>query len=922
LALAPGTRLGDYDVIALIGEGGMGQVWRARDPKLNREVALKVLPDSFANDPIRLARFTREAQTLAVLNHPNIAHLYGIEEVGDVRALVMELVEGEDLAERLRRGPIPLEDALPIAQQIAEALEAAHDSGVIHRDLKPANVKVRPDGAVKVLDFGLAKAKDQASSAGEPATPLNIADSPTVTAGMTLHGAVIGTAAYMAPEQARGKVIDRRVDIWAFGCVLIEMLTGRAVFKGDGVQDVLARVLRQDVNWAALPSNTPPRLRRLLERCLDRDPRKRLRDAGEARIEIATIAAGVGPHEAPVTARPATPSMRVLPWAVAAVAIAAAVMLWAPWRSEVPVDRPIMRLNVNLGPDATVGEGGSVPVAISPDGTRIAFPVRGPGGKTMIATRLLDQSAITPVPGTEAGNYPFFSPDGRSIGFVAESKLKTVAVNGGSPAILSDASAYRGASWGPGSEIIATLLTTGGLRRVSAASGAGSALTTLGSNEFLHLRPQALPGGNAVLFTASPSVTALADASIQVVPLAAGSKTGEVKTLVTNGYAGRYVATNGSTGHLVFLRQGALYAVLFDPVRLEVSGTPQLILEDAGGAPGFVEDPFDISRDGTLVYHSGTSDLAWPVVWMDSSGQTTPLINVPGRYSFPQFSPDGGRLALVGDMGKAQEIFVYDLKRDAMSRLTFTETQKRAPVWSRDGAHLAFTSHDSTGPRVNWIRADGAGENQVLLTTKERLSALAISPDGKRLAYHDNTPDGDTNIWTAAIDSSDPEHPKVGTPVPFLHTQVNEAGAVFSRDGRWLAYFSNETGRYEIFVKAAPGADGKPGPGKWQVSTEGGLFPEWSPDGRELFYRSYPGSRIMVAGFTAAGGSFSSTRPRVWSDRPIRTVGPFPTYALAPDGQRFAVFPVADPSAAAAGSHVTFVLNFFDELRRKVPAPR
>jgi Tol biopolymer transport system component len=898
----------------------MGQVWRARDPKLNRDLALKVLPDTFADDPARLARFRREAQTLAALNHPNIAHIHGIEESNGVLAIVMELVEGEDLFERLKRGPIDLDEALPIARQIAEALEAAHDSGIIHRDLKPANVKVRPDGTVKVLDFGLAK--PIASLGGDLDTPIDL-NSPTITSpAMTMQGAILGTAAYMAPEQARGRAIDRRVDIWAFGCVLFEMLCGRCVFRGDNVQDLLADVLRQDVDWTRLPKSTPPRLQRLLERCLDRDPRTRLRDAGEARIEIAKIAAGA-PDTPPLPMAASSPRwIRIAPWVVTVSALALAVALWAPWRSPAPDGHPLMRLDVGLGPDATIDADGALPVAISPDGTRIVFLIRGTGGKTALATRRLDHPDITPLPGTDNGDYPFFSPDGRFVGFFADSKLKTVALDGGSPAVLADVSAFRGASWGDNGEIVAGLTTIGGLRRLPAAGGVLSTITTLSEGEFLHLRPQVLPGGRAVLFTATTLVSSLDGASIKVVSLAdAAGGAGVVKTLVTNAYAGRYVATYGSTGHLVFLRQGALYGVAFDPGRLEVSGAAQPVVENLRPTNAFTADPFDISSTGTLVYYPGrAADQAWPTAWLDDSGKTAPLINAPGRYSQPRFSPDGRRMAIVADTEKGQEIFIYDLQTEAMSRLTFTDSQKRAPVWTPDGAHIVFANDDAAGPHMDWIRADGSGEAHVLFNTKGRVSFLDMSRDGRMLAFHDNTPAGDTNMWTVTLDLSDPAHPKAGTPTPYLQTPAGEAGPVFSPDGRWIAYFSNESGRFQIYVKTAPGSDGKPGPGTWQVSTDGGIFPVWSPNGRELFYRSNPGAGIMVANVTTTAGTFAATRPRTWSDRPIRRVGTFVSYALAPDGKRFAVFPLA-PTDSTANAQVTFVLNLFDELRRRVPGP-
>jgi len=597
MTLTPGNRLGPYEILAPIGAGGMGEVYRARDTKLDREVAIKVLPAALAQDPERLARFEREAKVLAALNHSNIAQIYGVED----RALVMELVPGESL-----KGPLPLETALNYAKQIADALEAAHEKGITHRDLKPANIMITPEGVVKVLDFGLAAVSfDPASgSADRP-------NSPTLTMQATQTGMLMGTAAYMSPEQAAGKPVDKRADIWSFGVVLWEMLTGKRLFDGETISHTLADVLRAPIDFDKLPRETPHAVRDLLKRCLDRDVKTRLRDIGEARVVISRV--GREP-EAPVSAAAATSSLGRLPWIAAGVlAVALGIALWAPWRSEKPVDRPLMRLDVYLGPDAIPGVDSSV--AISPDGSRIVFPIQGPDGKPLLATRLLDQAASTPVPGTENGSYPFFSPDGQWIGFYADSKLKKVSLRGGAPVTLSDVSATvpGGASWGENGDIVASSGSLGGLQSIPASGGAPHAVTNLTKQEYTHLMPQVLPGGNAVLFTALGTSPSFDDANIEAVSL----KTGAVKTLLSGGYFGRYLATNGSTGHLVYVHQGVLSAVAFDPVRLEIRGSPEQILEDVAGA---ATSPFDFSRNGTLVYHAGiAADQKWPVVWMDSA---------------------------------------------------------------------------------------------------------------------------------------------------------------------------------------------------------------------------------------------------------------------------------------------------------------
>jgi Tol biopolymer transport system component len=856
----------------------MGEVYRAHDSRLNRDVAIKVANAHFSE------RFAREARTVAALNHTNICHLY---DVGP-NYLVMEYVEGEDL-----RGPLDFDDVLPIIQQLIDGIEAAHEKNIIHRDLKPANIKITPEGVVKILDFGLAKAMElPPSQDGKPE------NSPTLTIGATQAGTILGTAPYMAPEQAKGKAADRRSDIWSFGIILYEVLTGRQLFTGETTVEILGAVLNQEPDISA----APPRLHGLLRWCLEKERKQRLASISDARRMLSVDSSGADGSAVPSR-------FGRLPWVVTAalLAITTGVALWAPWRSAIPVDRPLIRLDASLGPDAVA----RADVAISPDGTRIVFPVRGADGKPLLATRLLDQAAITPLLGTENGTGAFFSPDGQWIGFYADAKLKKISRRGGAPVTLFDASFLLGASWGENGDIVASLNAVGGLLSIPASGGSPHAVTNLGKDEGLHLMPQVLPGGNAVLFTAAPSLVSLDDGNIDVISL----KTGAVKTLLRGGYLSRYLATNGSTGHLVYLRQGVLYAVAFDPVRLEVQGSPEQILEDVAGTPG---SRFDVSRNGTFVYHPGiATDQKWPIVLMDSSGKTEPLLPTPGNYSGPQFSPDGKRLALQVDTGKGQEIFVYDQQKGALTRLTFAGGQ--APVWSPDGEHLVFFSTGAAGFRLNWIRADGSGEVQVLLESKSPVVPSGFSPDGRRLAYLEGNLGGGTDLWTLPLDTSDAEHPKPAKPALFLQSPATQVWLVFSPDGRYVAYFSNESGAYEVYVRPAPGPDGKPGPGKWQISTGGGSYPEWSPNGRELFYRGSP--RIMVTDYTATQSSFSSNKPRVWSDRPTRSAGANLSYALAPDGKHVAVFPMPEATAEDKGAaHVTFLLNFFDELRRKVPA--
>lgn len=611
MPLSAGDKLGHFEILSLLGKGGMGEVYRAKDTKLKRDVALKVLPEAFARDAERMGRFQREAEVLASLNHSNIAAIYGVED----RALVMELVEGSS-----PKGPLPFEEAWKIVSQIVAALEYAHERGIMHRDLKPANILVTSEGVVKLLDFGLAKAF---TNQREPsASPEN---SPTLTLGATEVGMILGTAAYMAPEQARGKAVDKRADIWSFGVVLYELLTGeRRLFEGEDVGHTLAAVIMQEPDLSGAPAQVQP----LLKRCLEKDPKKRLRDIGDVEL-LLDPAHGAVPQAAPAPHKWLWPGMV----AVFALTLIAALALWALWRLTQPVDHPLIRLDASLGPDAIAGADAGV--AISPDGTRIVFPIylkeSGSGAKQMLATRILNQTAITPLPGTENGRNVFFSPDSEGIGFNADGKLKKISLRGGAQVTLADSTFLRGASWGENGDIVASL-SAGALQSVPAAGGSPQQMTNLSKEVRIHLWPQILPGGNAVLFTASDLDSSFEEAKIEVVSL----KTGAVKMLLSGAHFGRYLPTNGSTGHLVYVHQGALYAVAFDPVRLEVRGSPEPILEDVADKTGFTGNLFDASGNGTFVYHTGiATDQKWPIVLLDSSGKTELLLTTPGNYTDP-----------------------------------------------------------------------------------------------------------------------------------------------------------------------------------------------------------------------------------------------------------------------------------------------
>jgi len=889
-----GDRLGPYEILAPIGAGGMGEVYRARDTKLDRDVAIKVLPQLLANDPERLARFEREAKVLASLNHPNIAQIYGLEQ----RALVMELVAGETL-----KGPLPVETALNYARQIACALEAAHEKGITHRDLKPANIMITPAGVIKVLDFGLAAVAP--ASVGE-SDPTN---SPTLTMRATQAGMIMGTAAYMSPEQASGKPVDKRADIWSFGVVLFELLTGRRLFgDAETISHTLADVLRGPIDFEKLPKETPKAIRDLLRRCLDRDVKSRLRDIGEARVAIDK--AGKEPEVAATAVR--EPRRRMLPLAAGAavMALIAAFALFGWWRATRPIDRPLMRMSVDLGPDAVAGQ--RTTVAISPDGTRIVFPMRGTDGKQVLATRVLDQDKATLLAGTEEASDPFFSPDAQWIGFFTGNKMQKISIQGGAPVVLGDVSNPRGASWGEDGTIVAELVNTNALARVSASGGgAPQPLTQLKPGEATHRWPQVLPGGQAVVFTANNNISAFDEASIEVLNL----KTNQRKTLWRGGYFGRYLPAENSRGYLVYIHQGTLFGAPFDPARLELQGTPAPLLEDVASDPTTAAGQLDFSRTGTLVYRSGKAvGRTWPVVWLDSAGKTQPLLAKAGTYYTPRISPDGQRLAVMLESGKDQELWIYDQRRDTMSRLTYTgQGFALHPVWSPDGKHLAFESRSAGVRSIGWIRSDGAGQALRLLESKNEVPPASFSPDGRRLAYTERSPETGFDLWTLTLDLSDPEHPKPGKPELFLRTPFNEQDGVFSPDGRWIAYTSDESGARELYVRPFPG----PG-GKWQISTGGAKYPRWAPKEHTLFYASQGDVGIMAVDYTATADSFSASRPRLWAALPMIDATGDVNLDVAPDGKRFAVFPAPDAKEGDKGSvQVTFLLNFFEELQRK-----
>jgi Tol biopolymer transport system component len=877
----------------------MGEVYRARDMKLNRDVAIKVLPDSFAQNTDRLARFDREAQVLASLNYPNIAAIYGVED----RALIMELVEGQTLAERIAQGPIPLDEALPIARQIADALEYAHERGVVHRDLKPANIKLAPDGRVKVLDFGLAKAL----TSDLPAR-IN-ASSPTLTMEASLAGVILGTAGYMSPEQAKGKPVDRRTDIWAFGVVLYEMLTARPLYTGENVSETLAAVIMKEPELSALPPNTSAGVKKLLRRTLERDVQQRLQAIGEARIILQHAISGEPAEDTP-TAAPA-PSRSVLPWAAAAgvLLVIGILLAFRLWHASRPIDRPLLSLSVDLGSDAQAGQ--QITAAVSRDGTRIAYPVRTAGGKQALAVRLLSQPAGTLLAGTEGGINPFFSPDGKWIAYFGGGKLKKISVTGGASVDLCEAASGRGGSWSADGFIVATLGNSSGIYRLPDGGGAAELLTRPSEvGDATHRWPQILPDSQAVIFTAQTNLGRYDDARVDAFIF----KTGQRKTLLRGGYYGRYLPS----GHLVYVHQGTLFGVRFDPARLEVKSSPTPLVERVAGSASLGGGQFDFSQNGTFIYLSGEARSvgSWPLVWISPAGKTEPVIAAPGTYGSPRISPDGKHVALTDGAGNA-DVWIHSLNGGAASRITF-DGWSHGPLWAPDGRHIVYFSEKAGAYEIKWMRSDGAGEAQRLLESKDFLVPTSFSADGRRLLFHQASAATRYDIWTLPLDMADPEHPKPGKPDVFMRTPANEMSASFSPDGRWIAYTSDESGNTEVYVRPFSGD------GKWQVSTGGGFNPIWSPMGRRLFYGS-PDRRVFVVDYTGEGDSFQKGIPRLWIDKPILNTrtGGGNLFDVAKVGERILLMPQPETTEEPKENlHLTFLLDFFDEVARRIPVDK
>jgi serine/threonine-protein kinase len=846
MGLATGSRIGPYEILTAIGAGGMGEVYRARDAKLNRDVAIKVLPDIFASDPERLARFEREAQVLASLNHPHIAHVYGVEESpSGGRALVMELVEGEDLAQRISRGALSVEDALGTAKQLVDALEAAHERGVIHRDLKPSNIKVRDDGTVKILDFGLAKALDP----GALSHP-SLMNSPTLTSPATMAGTILGTAAYMSPEQAKGKPVDKRADIWAFGVVLYEMLTGRHPFPGETTTEMLGAVVLKDVDWSLLPAATPPRVAGLLPRCLEKDPRQRLRDIGDARFDLNASSA------APAAVRRPRPRAAVLIAVAIAAAALAATITWLATRSA-PAALTARRFALTgLKPlvyDAFQS------LSLAPDGSVLAFRGRGADGIDRVFVRSLDGEETRPLAGTDGARLPFFSPDGQWVGFFAAGNLKKVPVGGGSAQIIAPARNATGATWMDDGSIVFVGDTSVGVQRVSSAGGNPETVLPIGGDVNTPSSPWALPGSRHILLLVRRgarfdlAMASLADRTVRV--------------LAEDAFSPVWI----SSGHVLFSQETAIMAIPVDARSQQATGVAFPVMQGMGTRISYQSRLFAVADDGTLVYspQEPAGQGGWSIASVDRKGQETRLAVLERQADSPRLSPDGSRIAFRTPASNC-DVWVHDLKRGTTMRVT-REGDNHGVVWNPDGTRIVVSRPQPSGTEILSLSADGSGDIQKLATFPPDSGAVPTSMAGGVVLVQNrfNTQGMDIVAIPAAG----------GAATPLLASPFDESSASLSRDGRLVAFVSNESGRNEVYVRPFSGQGGR-----ISISTAGGTEPMWSPSGDELFYRS--GHDMMSVTF--AKGSPSRPQQLFSRENALGALGGLVTnYDAAGGGRTF-----------------------------------
>jgi eukaryotic-like serine/threonine-protein kinase len=884
VAIRTGQHLGPYEILSAIGAGGMGEVYRARDTRLDRIVAIKILPNDRAARADMRERFEREARTIASLNHPHICTLYDIGHQEGTDFLVMEYLEGETLAECLKKGPLPLDQVLHYAIEIADALDKAHRKGITHRDLKPANIMLTKSGT-KLLDFGLAKLK--ASPTASPLSQL-----PTATDSITAQGTILGTLQYMAPEQLEGKEADARTDIFAFGVVVYEMATGKKAFEGKSQASLIAAILeREPPAMSSLQPMTPPQLDRVVKKCLAKEPEKRWQDASDLCDALKWIAEALESTKGvALDAKRTRELWRPVAFAIAAVALAVAGGM-AIWNHRPAQPRPVTRTVIALPPEQQLAALDQPVIAISPDGNYLAYAATPRGQTQQLFLRAMDSLEARPMPDTEGAISPFFSPDGQWVGFFQSGTLKKVSVSGGAAVSMGYAANPRGASWNPGQRtVIFASNLDGPLQQVSYEGGASQPLTQLEKADITHRWPEVLPGGKAVAFVAAPRDTSVASDRILVRSL----QTGEQRDFGQGVTYPRYVPS----GHLIYAQGTTLMAVPFDPDRLEIKGSAIPMVEGVAVSQISGAAQYGVSTTGSLVYVSGIVTVQRKLVWVNRNGTEQALPAPAQAYRYARLSPDGRRVAVESD----SQIWIYDLARDTFTRLTFEGTTNQGPVWTPDGKRITVDSNKEGTANLFWQLADGSGGLERLGTSQRAQVPRSWSPDGQLLAFHENNITSGKDIWVLRLSDHKAE--------PFLRTPFNEGGPVFSPDGHWLAYISDESGRPEIYVKPYPG----PG-GKWQISTEGGNEPAWNRNGRELFFRS--GSKMMAVEVTTQP-TFSAGKPKLLFEGqyvPVQAGLMGTAYDVSPDGQRFLMIKASEQ----APTQINVVLNWFEELKQKVP---
>jgi serine/threonine-protein kinase len=868
----------------------MGEVYRAEDTRLRRDVALKLLPEALGGDEERIARFEREARVLASLSHPNIGAIYGLEKADGSTFLVLELVEGQTLRRRMEEG-LGRREILEIFHQIVQALEVAHEKGVVHRDLKPENVMITPEGVAKVLDFGLAKAFTEEIKEGVSAEEIS-----TVSYASTRPGVILGTIPYMSPEQARGQPVDKRTDIWSFGCCLFEALAGRYPFAADTVPDVLAAILEREPEWSALPSDTPAGVAALVRRCLQKDVRYRLHDIADARIELAEAVAlqsgpvAFGPR---VTERGRSLLKIVVP-AVLGLAAGIAIALWMV-AEPAPVAR-VQRFEIELPATAPMTLGAGPAVALSPDGSALVYVASRGGEATQLYSRPLDSLEAVPIPGAEGGTDPFFAPEADWLGFFSEGKLKKRPTSGGTAVSLADSPADRGASWGADGRIVLAPEAAGVLTSVSAAGSSLESLTEIDAErgERSHRWPQVLAGGESILFTC------WSDEGFQIEAL--DRKSGERKVLLEDGSYGRYAPT----GHLVFVRSSDLMAVRFDAARLEVLGSPVRVVDGVGYDPLTGAAHFSFDDEGTLVYApvgllQADAEEPGQILIVDMKGAARRLPGAEREFELPRLSPDNRRLAVTITEDDASDIWVRDLERGTMTRLTF-EGNNAAATWSPDGESIVFSSDRDGVFNLYSMRVDGSGEATRLTRSPNLQMPTSWSSDGRMLAFTELDPSSGFDIRLLPMDP--PDEPRV-----LLRSSFNEVGGRFSPDGKWLAYVSDETGHNEVYATAFPGG------GKWQISTDGGAEPVWASVGLELFYRN---AAWMLSVSLEPAPEPRASKPRLLFEMPFSEgESAYPNFDVTSAGE----FVVVQSGFGASTTRLTVVLHWFRELEELLPAP-